>query len=326
MMNKIKLSVIVPIYCVEKYIGNLLNSVTPNLLPGIEVILVDDGSKDNCGSIIDDYQRKHKSYVKVIHKQNGGVSSARNVALSIANGEYISFVDGDDHIPSDYFTSIVSTLDKYGDPDLLIFDFYSVVGDNVTTEKCREFKEGFVDRKFFCKKNLDVATAAIASVWNKVVKKALITDICFDEKIKYGEDSLFFIDILSRLNKIVYLQKPLYYYHMNRESSLCVTKKLKEEIILFEEIKRRFESYKDNYQIVAIGRTARIGYDILKELYITNGHSNEIEYYERFIKGNLTNIVFNKNLNVSLKKHCLFVWLGIAKIYIQAKCRFKLRY
>lgn len=102
--------------------------------------------------------------------------------------------------------------------------------------------------------------------------------------------------------------------------------KLKEEIILFEEIKRRFESYKDNYQIVAIGRTARIGYDILKELYITNGHSNEIEYYERFIKGNLTNIVFNKNLNVSLKKHCLFVWLGIAKIYIQAKCRFKSRY
>ena len=70
--------------------------------------------------------------------------------------------------------------------------------------------------------------------------------------------------------------------------------KIKEEIILFEEIKRRFESYKDNYQIVAIGRTARIGYDILKELYITNGHSNEIEYYERFIKGNLTNIVFNK--------------------------------
>ena len=85
-MNKIKLSVIVPIYCVEKYIGNLLNSVTPNLLPGIEVILVDDGSKDNCGSIIDDYQRKHKSYVKVIHKQNGGVSSARNVSVKYNDG------------------------------------------------------------------------------------------------------------------------------------------------------------------------------------------------------------------------------------------------
>lgn len=305
-MNKIKLSVIVPIYCVEKYIGNLLNSVTPNLLPGIEVILVDDGSKDNCGSIIDDYQRKHKSYVKVIHKQNGGVSSARNAALAIASGEYVSFVDGDDYIPSDYFSSIVSTLDKYGNPDLLIFNFYSVVGDNVTAENCREFNEGFVDRIFFARKNLDVTTTAIASGWNKVVKRKSITGIFFDEKINYGEDSLFFIDILSRLNKIVYLQKPLYYYRMNREGSLCTTKKLKEEIILFEEIKRRFERYKDDYQIEAIGRTARIGYDILKELYITNGHSNEIEYYERFIKGNLTNIVFNKNLNVSLKKHCLY--------------------
>ena len=286
-MSKTKLSVIIPIYCVEKYIGVLLASLTPNLLPGIEVIFVDDGSKDNCGSIIDDYQRQHESYVKVIHKQNGGVSSARNAALAIASGEYVSFVDGDDYIPSDYFSSIVSTLDKYGNPDLFIFNFYSVVGDNVTAENCREFNEGFVDRIFFARKNLDVTTTAIASGWNKVVKRKSITGIFFDEKINYGEDSLFFIDILSRLNKIVYLQKPLYYYRMNREGSLCTTKKLKEEIILFEEIKRRFERYKDDYQIEAIGRTARIGYDILKELYITNGHSNEIEYYERFIKGNL---------------------------------------
>lgn len=286
-MGKIKLSVIVPIYCVEKYIGNLLNSLTPNLLPGIEVIFVDDGSKDSCGSIIDAYQQQHVSYVKVIHKQNGGVSSARNAALAIASGEYVSFVDGDDYIPSDYFTSIVSTLAKYGDPDLLIFDFYSVVGNNVTAENCREFNEGFVDRIFFARKNLDVTTTAIASGWNKVVKRKSITGICFDEKINYGEDSLFFIDTLSRLNKIVYLQKPLYYYRMNREGSLCTTKKLKEEIILFEEIKRRFERYKDDYQLEAIGRTARIGYDILKELYINDRNSNQIEYYENFIKRNL---------------------------------------
>mgnify|MGYP004512574535 FL=1 len=318
-MKKIRLSVIIPIYCVEKYIGVLLASLTPNLLPGIEVIFVDDGSKDNCGSIIDAYQQQHLSYVKLIHKQNGGVSSARNAALAIASGEYVSFVDGDDYIPSDYFTSIVSTLAKYGDPDLLIFDFYSVVGDNVTAENCREFNEGFVDRIFFARKNLDVTTTAIASGWNKVVKRTSITGIYFDEKIKYGEDSLFFIDILSRLKKIVYLQKPLYYYRMNREGSLCVTKKLKEEIILFEEIKRRFERYKDDYQIEAIGRTARIGYDILKELYINDRNSNQIEYYENFLKKNLISIIFNDNLNTSLKKHCLYVCLGIAPIYNRIK-------
>lgn len=322
-MKKIRLSVIIPIYCIEKYMGVLLASLTPNLLPGIEVIFVDDGSKDNCGSIIDAYQRQHESYVKVIHKQNGGVSSARNAALAIASGEYVSFVDGDDYIPSDYFSSIVSTLDKYGDPDLLIFDFYSVVGDNVTAKNCREFKEGFVDRIFFARKNLDVTTTAIASGWNKVVKRTSITGIYFDEKIKYGEDSLFFIDILSRLKKIVYLQKPLYYYRMNREGSLCVTKKIKEEIILFEEMKRRFESYKDNYQIVAIGRTARICYDILKELYINDRSSNKIKYYESFIKKNLITVILNKNLNTSLKKHCLYVWLGLAPIYNRIKCKFK---
>lgn len=318
-MSKIKLSVIIPIYGVEKYISILLESLTPNLLPGIEVIFVDDGSKDNCGNIIDDYQQQHKNYVKVIHKQNGGVSSARNAGLAIASGEYISFVDGDDYIPSDYYTSIVSTLGKYGDPDLLIFDFYSVVGDNVTAENCREFNEGFVDRIFFARKNLDVASTAIASGWNKVVKRKTITGICFDEKINYGEDSLFFIDVLSRLNKIVYLQKPLYYYRMNRAGSLCTKKNLKEEIILFEEIKRRFERYKDDYKIEAIGRTARIGYDILKELYLNDRNSDKIAYYENFIKESLSSIIFNENIISSLKKHCLFVCLGIDPIYNRIK-------
>ena len=106
---------------------------------------------------------------------------------------------------------------------------------------------------------------------------------------------------------------------MNRAGSLCTKKNLKEEIILFEEIKRRFERYKDDYKIEAIGRTARIGYDILKELYLNDRDSDKIAYYENFIKESLSSIIFNENIISSLKKHCLFVCLGIAPIYNRIK-------
>ena len=100
---------------------------------------------------------------------------------------------------------------------------------------------------------------------------------------------------------------------------MCTTKKLKEEIILFEEIKRRFERYKDDYQIEAIGCTDRIGYDILKELYINDRNSNQIEYYENFIKKNLTAIIFNENLNTSLKNIVYMYGWGLLLYTIKYK-------
>lgn len=99
-MNKPLISVIVPVYNVEKFLSRCLNSILAQTYNNLEVILVDDGSTDNSGKICDDYALKDKR-IRVIHKQNGGVSSARNMALSVAKGEYIGFVDSDDYIEND---------------------------------------------------------------------------------------------------------------------------------------------------------------------------------------------------------------------------------
>ncbi|OUQ56652.1 hypothetical protein B5E58_10530, partial [Tyzzerella sp. An114] len=96
MENK-KISVIVPIYNVEKYLNRCVDSIINQTYKNLEIILVDDGSPDNCGKICDEYAKKDNR-IKVVHKENGGVSSARNVGLNIATGDYIGFVDGDDWI------------------------------------------------------------------------------------------------------------------------------------------------------------------------------------------------------------------------------------
>ena len=105
------ISVIVPVYNVEKYLSKCVESILAQTYKDLEIILVDDGSPDNCGAMCDEYA-KRDSRVRVIHKENGGVSSARNLGIDAAHGEYICFVDSDDWIETDYFEEAVPLLEK----------------------------------------------------------------------------------------------------------------------------------------------------------------------------------------------------------------------
>lgn len=106
------ISIVIPIYNVDKYIEKCLNSVVKQTYKNIEIILVDDGSPDNCGKICDSYANNDKR-IKVIHKENGGLSDARNVGIEIANGKYITFVDSDDYIELDYIEYLYTLMKKY---------------------------------------------------------------------------------------------------------------------------------------------------------------------------------------------------------------------
>ena len=114
-----KLSLIVPIYGVEKYIHKFLGSLEKNLLPGVEVLLIDDGTKDDSGKIADEFALMHPQYVRVVHKENGGLSSARNKGLEIAFGEYVIFPDPDDYLADDYVETILKAIDEYNNPDMI---------------------------------------------------------------------------------------------------------------------------------------------------------------------------------------------------------------
>ena len=106
------ISVIIPIYQVEKYIKTCIDSIIHQTYFNLEIILVDDGSLDNCGTICDNYLSQD-SRIKVIHKKNGGLSDARNVAIDIANGEYITFIDSDDFVSPNHINTLYSLICKY---------------------------------------------------------------------------------------------------------------------------------------------------------------------------------------------------------------------
>ncbi|MDN0066649.1 glycosyltransferase family 2 protein [Bacteroides gallinaceum] len=113
-MNSSKplISVIVPVYNVEKYLAKCVDSILGQTYANLEIILVEDGSPDNCGKICEEYAKKDKR-IKVIHKKNGGLSDARNVAIDVAKGEYITFVDSDDYVTSDYVETLYRLVEKY---------------------------------------------------------------------------------------------------------------------------------------------------------------------------------------------------------------------
>ena len=129
-MNKPRLSVIVPVYKVEKYIHNCVDSILKQTFSDFEVILVDDGSPDRCGEICDSYATLDKR-IKVIHQSNGGLSAARNKGIEIARGEIIGFVDSDDEISADMYEKMLQYLDD-NQLDIVCADTYSVKNEKKT--------------------------------------------------------------------------------------------------------------------------------------------------------------------------------------------------
>lgn len=114
MENNIIISIVIPVYNVEKYLDECLGSIIKNYHTNVEVILVDDGSTDKSGSLCDKYDKKYE-FISVIHKKNGGLSSARNVGIEKAKGKYIWFVDSDDYISNDSISNILEEAKKDGD-------------------------------------------------------------------------------------------------------------------------------------------------------------------------------------------------------------------
>ena len=130
------ISIIVPIYNVEKYLKKCIDSIINQTYKNLEIILVDDGSPDNCGKICDEYAKKDNR-IKVIHKENGGVSSARNVGVENATGEYIGFVDSDDYIEKDMYEVLINNLKKEN-ADISIISNYEVYKNKIIENKKKE--------------------------------------------------------------------------------------------------------------------------------------------------------------------------------------------
>lgn len=205
-----KLSIIIPIYNLEKYINKLLDTITTQDLDDIQIICVDDGSSDNSVEVINTYANKYNS-IKVIKQKNSGVSTARNRGIDYATGEYLFFIDGDDWIRTDTFEKLKKFLDKET-PDILFFNHYLVINEKEIEIKIK-IKEDFSNYVNYFDANVPF--------WAAIYKTSFIKEkkIKFPVNINYTEDHIFKINALLSAKKISFLNKTLYFYLKRKEGS-----------------------------------------------------------------------------------------------------------
>ena len=202
-----KISIIVPIYNVANNLHRCIDSILSQTYMELEVILVDDGSIDESATICDEYAIQSR-LIKVIHKKNGGSASARNAGISVATGDYITFVDGDDWIENDGIEKMMLCAETT-DSDIVMADFTIEQSDG----SCSVRKEGFCNPDATELMKAMMTGKLHGSNCNKIYRRSLVTenDIHFIDGADYTEDLAFNIKLLTLTNKIVYL--PIAYYH-----------------------------------------------------------------------------------------------------------------
>lgn len=208
------ISVIVPIYNVEKYLPRCIESIINQTYKNLEIILIDDESPDNCGQICDEYAKKD-SRIKVIHKKNGGVSSARNAGLDISQGDYIGFVDPDDYISEEMY-EVMLTEAKKDDLGIVECNYFVSYEDGtclVIDKRGKRLYNTFNDILYGVFTNY-----LYPGICFKLFKKTVINSIRFSTEFKIAEDMLFFLDCAKNNTKLKIISNPLYYYFQRQSS------------------------------------------------------------------------------------------------------------
>ena len=205
-MSNFKVSIIVPIYNAQIFLKKLIENLTNQTYRNIEIILVNDGSTDNSLNICNELQSKDNR-IRVVDKENGGVSSARNKGIKVSNGDYVTFVDSDDNIDEDYIRKMVENIE-----------------DECCLIKCNyrnKLKEEKLNRDKYLEKIISGEILGVC--WGYLFRKDLLEDIYFDEKTSYMEDTVFIIQYLLRIKNVKIIDNDLYIHNYNLES-LTVSK------------------------------------------------------------------------------------------------------
>ena len=218
-----KISVIIPVYNVEPYIMKCLDSVLKQTHENLEILIINDGSTDKSGLICDEYAAKDDR-IKVYHKENGGLSTALNNGLSSFTGEFLGFVDSDDWIEPDMYETLLLAAKKEHVP-ISVAGYYKATETGAMPMFNREtIPNGAIatENMLLYPLKRDSYLGFCGYVWNKLYSAEAIktSRLCFDEKIKYGMDVLFYISLVSTVNcKGIYTDKPIYHY-LQRDSAI----------------------------------------------------------------------------------------------------------
>ena len=225
-----KLSIIIPIYGVEKYLNKCLDSIYSQATEECEIILVDDQSPDRCGEICDEYKEKYPNITTVIHQENMGLGGARNSGMEISRGEYLYFIDSDDYIPEGAVKTILDAIEKYN-ADVYVFPFRLVDEAENDLGVCRDGQPTFTP---ICPKEVKSIITGYPNAWNKVAKASLYKDnkITFPSRVWY-EDIRTTPKMFSKADKVVYLEKDMFNY-LQREGSIMNNAKVDRNVEIID--------------------------------------------------------------------------------------------
>lgn len=217
-----EISIIVPVYNVEKYIHRCINNILAQTFTDFELILVDDGSPDNSGIFCDNYACLDPR-VKVIHQENAGVSTARNKGLNQAVGEYVTFIDSDDWIPDNYlfelYHACVQNLSQVAICDYVLYSSNTsqILVSATEHETCIMTNREAID--FYGNLNLEKANALFRAPWAKLIKTEIAKKHLFPEDRKYAEDAACVYRWLWDSNRVIHTNKTKYYYYQNSDGA-----------------------------------------------------------------------------------------------------------
>lgn len=270
-----KLSIIIPIYNIEKYLSECLDSIVCQDCANIEVILVDDGSTDNSGKIADDYAQKY-SFIQVIHQKNQGVSVARNNGLLNAKGEYIWFVDGDDWIEQMSIAKIIELCQT--NIDIIFIDNIEVLDGKMINMNSKYNRISSLMPSNFTNdfRELLLKNIITPMPWDKVIKKNILIDnsILFEKEYRVAEDFYFNFFMLQHIKSYCYIGDICYFYRKDRLHSLSTD-------FSFNETKQLVCALKKSVDYINYGDVSEnIKYELL--LFSTKAWFVVIRYFVKF--------------------------------------------
>lgn len=234
-----KVSVIVPVYNVEKYHHRCIDSILTQTFTDFEVLLINDGSKDRSGEICDEYAKKD-SRVKVFHKENGGVSSARNVGLDNAKGEWVTFCDSDDKLLLNAFETFLSVSNECD----IVKTGYEIVDGN-----------GNIRERILCKSTSIISDKSeifriseqsryCGFLWNTFLKKNVIGDMRFDNAISWCEDHIFIYSVINKASTVGFVAECTYCYYIDdsKETNLSRKHYIPSDIVYAAKLERKVKN------------------------------------------------------------------------------------
>lgn len=308
------ITVIVPVYNTQKYLSTCVESIINQTYRNLQILLIDDGSSDCSPGICDAYADRDKR-VSVIHKHNEGVSSARNLGIELANGEYISFIDSDDWLELDAYKHLVVCIQEYK-VDAVIFEYFVDYENGNSVHKAYAGLNGLMN-------NAKAIETTISSVnrfaWSKLYCRRLIYGLRFEQSIHIGEDTLFACHALSKAQSVYYSAKPLYHHVQSDVSATrCVfNKKRFTGIVAYHRLLQLCETNYPNIKDIALSAYVSLIITTIIELCGTLNYPNSckiINILNSKVRSYFFNVMRSDSIEFRVKLRfslcCISPWLS----------------